>query len=166
MADPVTVSVDLLKEIEPALLIEAKVSGRHEINIWGDGTQTRSFMYIDDCIKGTQLIAHSEIAQPINLGSSELVTIDQLVDLAEEIAGVRLKRIYNLSAPRGVHGRNSDNSMIVEKLGWEPSIRLRDGLKRTYRWIEDQIAGGAQAGEMGLLYRTGDVDERRTAAKG
>lgn len=137
-------------------VIQAKLSGRHEINIWGDGTQSRSFMYIDDCIKGTQLIANSEIAQPINLGSSELVTINQLVDLAEEIAGIKLKRIYNMSAPKGVNGRNSDNSMIVEKLGWEPSIRLRDGLERTYHWIEDQIAVSAKIGEM----------ERRTGSNG
>jgi GDP-D-mannose 3',5'-epimerase len=145
-------------------VIEAKLSGKHEISIWGDGTQARSFMYIDDCIKGTQLVAHSEIAQPINLGSSELVTIDQLVDLDEEIAGIKLKRIYNLSAPRGVQGRNSDNSMIVERLGWEPSIRLRDGLERTYRWIEAEMVVGAQPGEMGSLCCTRDVDERRTGS--
>jgi GDP-D-mannose 3', 5'-epimerase len=120
-------------------VIEAKLSGRHEIEIWGDGRQTRSFMYIDDCIKGTQLIAHSEIDEPINLGSSEVVTINQLVDIVEEIAGIKLKRTYNLSAPKGVNGRNSDNTMIIEKLGWQPSIRLRDGLERTYRWIEDQM---------------------------
>jgi GDP-D-mannose 3',5'-epimerase len=109
-------------------VIEAKLSGSHEINIWGNGSQSRSFMYIDDCIKGTQLIANSEIAQPINLGSSERVTINQLVDLVEEIADIKLKRIYNRNAPKGVNGRNSDNSMIVGKLGWEPSICLRAGL--------------------------------------
>jgi GDP-D-mannose 3',5'-epimerase len=147
-------------------VIEAKLSGRREIDIWGDGSQSRSFMYIDDCIKGTQLIANSDIAQPINLGSSELVTINQLVDLAEELAGIKLKRIYNRSAPKGVNGRNSDNSMIVEKLGWEPAIRLRDGLERTYRWIEHQIAIGAKAGEMGLLHRNRDIDELRTGSNG
>jgi nucleoside-diphosphate-sugar epimerase len=125
-------------------VIEAKNSGNLEINIWGDGKQTRSFMYIDDCVKGTQDIMESDIDEPINLGSSELVTINQLVDLAEEIGGVKLKRTYNLSAPKGVNGRNSDNTLILEKLGWEPSIKLRDGLERTYRWIEGEIAAGAK----------------------
>jgi GDP-D-mannose 3',5'-epimerase len=124
-------------------VIEAKLSGKHEIEIWGDGHQTRSFMYIDDCVKGTQMIAESDIDEPINLGSSELVTINQLVDLAEQIAGIRLKRTYDLSAPKGVNGRNSDNTMILRELGWEPSIRLRDGLERTYHWIESEIAVGA-----------------------
>jgi nucleoside-diphosphate-sugar epimerase len=125
-------------------VIEAKNSGVHEINIWGDGKQTRSFMYIDDCVKGTQMIMESEIDEPINLGSSELVTINQLVDIVEDIAGIRLKRSYDLNAPKGVNGRNSDNTMILERLGWEPSIRLRDGLERTYRWIEHEIATGAK----------------------
>ncbi|MGD0649204.1 MAG: NAD-dependent epimerase/dehydratase family protein [Acidobacteriaceae bacterium] len=125
-------------------VIEAKISGVHEINIWGDGKQTRSFMYIDDCVKGTEMIMESEIDEPINLGSSELVTINQLVDLAEDIAGIKLKRTYDLNAPKGVNGRNSDNTLIQEKLGWEPSIRLRDGLERTYRWIEQEIATGAK----------------------
>lgn len=121
-------------------VIEAKNSGADTIDIWGDGRQTRSFMYIDDCVKGTQRIMESDIDVPINLGSSELVTINQLVDMVEEIAGTRLKRKYNLSAPKGVNGRNSDNTMILEKLGWEPSIRLRDGMEKTYRWIEREIA--------------------------
>ena len=125
-------------------VIEAKNSGVHEINIWGDGKQTRSFMYIDDCVQGTQMIMESEIDEPINLGSSELVTINQLVDIVEDIAGIKLKRTYDLNAPKGVNGRNSDNTMILEKLGWEPSIRLRDGLERTYRWIEQEIAAGAK----------------------
>ena len=103
-------------------------------------------MYIDDCVEGTQRIMESEIDEPINLGSSELVTINQLVDVAEEIAGVRLKRRYNLHAPKGVNGRNSDNSMILERLGWEPSIRLRDGLEETYRWIEREIHAESLAG--------------------
>ena len=123
-------------------VLEAKQSGKHEINIWGDGKQTRSFMYIDDCVKGTQAIMESEIDEPINLGSSELVTINQLVDIVEDIAGIKLKRTYDLSAPKGVNGRNSDNTLIVEKLGWEPSIRLRDGLEKTYNWIEQEMAGG------------------------
>jgi len=125
-------------------VIEAKNSGRHEIEIWGDGNQTRSFMYIDDCVKGTRSIMGSKIDEPINLGSSELVTINQLVDIVEEIAGVKLKRNYNLSAPKGVNGRNSDNTLILEKLGWEPSTRLRDGMKRTYDWIAGEIASGAE----------------------
>jgi GDP-D-mannose 3',5'-epimerase len=125
-------------------VIQAKNSGVHEIDIWGDGKQTRSFMYIDDCVKGTEMIMESEIDEPINLGSSELVTINQLVDIAEDIAGIKLKRTYNLGAPKGVNGRNSDNTLILEKLGWEPSIRLRDGLERTYRWIEQEIATGAK----------------------
>jgi GDP-D-mannose 3',5'-epimerase len=124
-------------------VIEAKNSGRHEIEIWGDGNQTRSFTYIDDCLKGTFAIMESGIDEPINLGSSELVTINQLVEIVEEIAGVKLKRKYNLGAPKGVNGRNSDNTLILEKLGWEPSVRLRDGLKRTYDWIEGEIARGA-----------------------
>jgi GDP-D-mannose 3', 5'-epimerase len=119
-------------------VIQAKVSGRLEINIWGDGRRTRSFMYIDDCIKGTEAIIDSDILEPINLGSNELVTINQLVDMVQEIAGVRLKRSYDLSAPKGVNGRNSDNTMINRRLGWEPSIRLRDGLEKTYRWIHDE----------------------------
>jgi nucleoside-diphosphate-sugar epimerase len=118
-------------------VIQAKASGQHTIEIWGDGHQTRSFMYIDDCIRGTLAIAASDILDPINLGSSELVTINQLVDIAEEIGGVRLRRTYNLSAPKGVNGRNSDNTRIRQALGWEPSLRLRDGMERTYRWIHD-----------------------------
>jgi nucleoside-diphosphate-sugar epimerase len=126
-------------------VIEAKLTGAHEINIWGDGRQTRSFMYIDDCVEGTFRIMNSDIEEPVNLGSSELVTINQLVDIAEEIAGIRLRRTYDLSAPRGVNGRNSDNSMILERLGWEPSIRLRRGLAETYRWIERQMTEDAAA---------------------
>ncbi len=120
-------------------VIEAKLSGKHEIEIWGDGHQTRSFMYIDDCTYGTQAILESEIHEPINLGSSELVTINQLVDIAEEIGGVKLERRYKLDAPKGVNGRNSDNTLIQKYLGWEPSIRLRDGLAKTYAWIESEI---------------------------
>ncbi len=120
-------------------VIEAKLSGRHEIEIWGDGHQTRSFMYIDDCVKGTQSIMHSNILEPINLGSDELVTINGLVDIAENIAGIKLRRKYNLNAPKGVNGRNSDNTRIRKYLGWAPSIRLREGLEKTYAWIYDQV---------------------------
>ena len=119
-------------------VIEAKVSGRHEIEIWGSGNQTRSFMFIDDCITGIDLIMHSGIREPINLGSSEAVTINQLVDIAEEIAGVKLKRNYDLTAPKGVNGRNSDNTLIKKYLNWEPNTTLRAGLEATYRWIYDQ----------------------------
>ena len=124
-------------------VLEAKMSGKHEIEIWGDGKQTRSFMYIDDCTIGTQMFAEKDVVEPLNLGSSELVTINQLVDIAEEIAGVKLERKYNLSAPKGVNGRNSDNTRILELMGWEPSIRLKDGLAKTYAWIEEQMLVGA-----------------------
>jgi len=116
-------------------VIAAKISGKHEIEIWGDGTQTRSFMYIDDCVNGINRITHSDILEPINLGSSELVSINQLVDIAEEIAGIKLNRSYKLDAPRGVAGRNSDNTKIVSYLGWEPDTRLRVGMEKTYNWI-------------------------------
>jgi GDP-D-mannose 3', 5'-epimerase len=120
-------------------VIQAKLSGKHEIEIWGDGHQTRSFMYIDDCLKGTQSILNSDILEPINLGSSELVSINQLVDIVEDIAGIKLKRSYNLKAPKGVNGRNSDNALIKKYLGWEPSVRLRDGMEKTYAWIHEEI---------------------------
>jgi GDP-D-mannose 3',5'-epimerase len=120
-------------------VIEAKHSGNHQIEIWGDGHQTRSFMYIDDCVKGVEEIFESEIHEPINLGSSELVTINQLVDIVEECANIHLKRNYMLSAPKGVNGRNSDNTKIKEYLGWEPAIRLKDGIAKTYEWIERQM---------------------------
>ncbi len=121
-------------------VIEAKDTGKHEITIWGDGTQTRSFMYIDDCLKGIDMIMHTDalIATPINLGSSYLISINDLVSLAESIGGIKLQRHYDLTAPRGVAGRNSDNTFIQKMLGWEPAIPLRIGLKNTYRWIEQQ----------------------------
>jgi GDP-D-mannose 3',5'-epimerase len=121
-------------------VIEAKLSGRHEIEIWGDGEQTRSFMYIDDCVKGSQMLLHSEVAEPLNIGSDELVTINQLVDIVEGIAGVKLRRRYLLDAPKGVRGRNSDNTLIKAKMGWAPSITLQAGLEETYRWIHEQMA--------------------------
>lgn len=120
-------------------VLEAKLSGSHEIEIWGDGHQTRSFMYIDDCIRGSRMIMESDIHEPINLGSSELVTINQLVDIVEEFAGIKLTRNYNLNAPKGVNGRNSDNTLIQAHLGWEPSIALRNGLRKTYEWIRTQM---------------------------
>lgn len=132
------------REKAPAALcrkvIEAKDNGTYEIEIWGDGTQTRSFMYIDDCLYGIDRIMHCDelIATPINLGSSELVSINELVSLIEEIAGVKVRRRYKLDAPRGVAGRNSDNTFIKSVLGWEPSTPLREGLAKTYAWIESQ----------------------------
>jgi nucleoside-diphosphate-sugar epimerase len=120
-------------------VIQAKLSGKHEIEIWGDGTRTRSFMYIDDCLKGVQMLLASNVLEPINIGSSELVSVNQLVDMVEKIAGVKLKRSYDLSAPKGVRGRNSDNTLIQKLFGWEPSTRLYDGLEKTYAWIYDQM---------------------------
>ena len=122
-------------------VIEAKVSGKHEIEIWGDGNQTRSFMYISDCLKGIYMITESETwHDPINLGSAEGVTINQLVDVVEDIAGIKLKRRYNLDAPKGVNGRNSDNTLIKRSSADGTRHKLRDGLEKTYRWIYDQMA--------------------------
>jgi nucleoside-diphosphate-sugar epimerase len=121
-------------------IIEAKLSGDHNIEIWGDGEQTRSFMFIDDCIDGSIKLMNSDVSEPLNIGSRELVSINGLVDIVEGIAGIRLHRHFNLTAPQGVRGRNSDNTLILEKLGWEPSVSLRDGLEQTYRWIYDQVA--------------------------
>jgi len=131
-------------------VIEAKISGKHEIEIWGSGNQTRSFMFIDDCTEGIQKIMNSEILEPINLGSSEAVTINQLVDITEAIAGIKLKRNYDLSAPKGVNGRNSDNTLIKKYLGWEPSTQLRVGMEKTYRWIHDQYMA-RERGEAGVV---------------
>ena len=122
-------------------VIEAKDGGHHQINIWGDGSQTRSFLYIDDCLKGIDLITHCEelIATPVNLGSDYLVSINELVTLAEQIGGVELQREYDLSAPTGVAGRNSDNTFIESVLGWKPGYPLEKGLALTYEWIEQQF---------------------------
>lgn len=121
-------------------VIEAKLTGLNEIEIWGDGLQTRSFTFIEDCLKGTLLLLTGDYHDPLNVGSSELVSVNQLVDIVEDIAGVSLARRYNLEAPKGVRGRNSDNSLIQEVFGWEPSTRLLDGLEVTYRWIYDMMA--------------------------
>ena len=121
-------------------VIEAKDSGSGRIEIWGDGSQTRSFMYIDDCTLGIDRITHCDdlIATPINLGSNELIAVNDLVSLAEEIGGVKLRRDYNPDAPKGVAGRNSDNTMIQRILGWQPRTPFREGLAKTYAWIEQQ----------------------------
>ncbi len=120
-------------------VITAQMNGSNEIEIWGDGEQTRSFMYIDDCLIGTLGIMASDVTDPLNLGSDELVTINQLVDIVEDIAGVKLKRKYKLDAPKGVRGRNSDNTLIKARLGWAPSVKLRDGMEKTYRWIAKEL---------------------------
>ncbi len=118
----------------------AALTGDHTIEIWGDGEQTRSFTYIDDCLEGTLRLTASDVSEPLNIGSDQLVTINQLVDIVEGIAGVTLERRYKLDAPQGVRGRNSDNTLIRERLGWAPSITLEDGLAATYAWVHDQVA--------------------------
>ncbi|MES2597887.1 MAG: NAD-dependent epimerase/dehydratase family protein [Verrucomicrobiota bacterium] len=120
----------------------AKLNNRPEIDIWGTGEQTRSFMYITDCVYGTQMLTNSDYVEPINIGSAEMVSINQLVDIVEEIAGVKLHRTYQLDAPKGVAGRSSDNTLVQEVFNWEPSTRLRDGMEMTYAWIYDEIVKG------------------------
>lgn len=131
------------REKAPAALCRkvanAKRSGIETIEIWGDGEQTRSFTFIDDCVKGTIMLMESDIREPLNIGSSEMVSINRLVDIIQGIAGVELKRNYVLSAPKGVRGRNSDNSKILKLLSWEPRITLQEGLRKTYDWIDRQI---------------------------
>jgi nucleoside-diphosphate-sugar epimerase len=124
-------------------VIQAQLSGSGEIEIWGDGEQTRSFTYIDDCLAGTQRLMHSDVLEPLNIGSDQLVTINQLVDIVEGIADVKLRRKYKLDAPKGVRGRNSDNTLIQNKLGWAPSIRLEDGMRKTYEWIYGEMTTAA-----------------------
>jgi len=126
---------------------QAVLSGDREIEIWGDGEQTRGFMYVDDCVRGTELIATGRYPEPINLGSSQLVTINQLVDTVEAIAGVNLRRRYRLDAPQGVRGRNSDNTLIEQRFGWQPDTALADGMETTFAWIYDRLA----AREAGLV---------------
>ncbi|KAA1380760.1 NAD-dependent epimerase/dehydratase family protein [Aeromicrobium fastidiosum] len=132
------------REKAPAALsrkiAEAKLTGTHEIDVWGDGEQSRSFMFIDDCVRGTQEILAGDNVEPVNLGSSELVTINQMIGILEDIAGITVTKKHDLTAPQGVRGRNSDNTMFHEIYGWEPSISLRDGLEKTYAWIYDILA--------------------------
>jgi GDP-D-mannose 3', 5'-epimerase len=139
------------REKAPAALCrkvaKAALSGRHEIEVWGDGEQTRSFMYVDDCIEGTLRVTAGDSAVPVNVGSSELVTINQMISIIEQIAGITVKRNYKLDAPLGVRGRNSDNTMIREIYDWEPSISLADGLERTYGWIFDQLSSSGGTGQ-------------------
>lgn len=138
------------REKAPAALTRkvavAKIDNTNNIQIWGDGEQTRSFTYIEDCIKGTLLLMDSSIREPLNVGSDQMVSINEMVDILESIAGVNLARDYDLSAPKGVRGRNSDNSKISELLGWAPSISLEDGLKKTYDWVHDQIISQRRVG--------------------
>jgi GDP-D-mannose 3', 5'-epimerase len=124
---------------------QAKLSGDHEIEVWGDGEQTRSFTYISDCVHGTKALMASDRRDPVNLGSTELVTINQLIDIVEEIAGIKVSRDYHLSAPQGVRGRNSDNTQLEAALGWEPSVSLQDGMAQTYAWIYDRLAARVAA---------------------
>lgn len=128
----------------------AVLTGRHEIEIWGDGEQTRSFMFADDCVEGTLRLMRSDCAEPLNIGSAEMVSINQLVDIVEGIAGIKLKRNYNLSAPKGVRGRNSDNTLIQARLGWEPAISLRAGMARTYEWIHGELARKLKEGGLNV----------------
>lgn len=123
-------------------VIAAKLAGNKQIEIWGDGLQTRSFMFIDDCVHGINAIMNSDIVDPINLGSSEMVSIMQLVEMVEDIAGVKFEHTHNLGAPKGVRGRSSDNTLIQKLLGWQPSITLRQGMEKTYAWIYDQMKSG------------------------
>ena len=120
-------------------VIRAQLDGTLAIEIWGDGEQTRSFTYIDDCIEGTLRLMQSNVSEPLNIGSDQLVTINELVDIVERVAGVTLKRRYKLDAPKGVRGRNSDNSLIKERLNWAPAVRLEDGMRRTYEWIYEEM---------------------------
>ena len=120
----------------------AKMNNEKEIEVWGDGEQTRSFMYIDDCLVGTKKIFNSQLTDVYNLGSSEQVSINQLIDIIEQIADFKIERKYLLDKPKGVRGRSSDNTKIKSDLGWEPSIKLIDGLSKTYKWINEQIKSG------------------------
>jgi nucleoside-diphosphate-sugar epimerase len=120
---------------------QAKLSGTGEIEIWGDGEQTRSFTYIDDCLRGTELVMNGAFTDPVNVGSSEMVSINGLVDIVEEIAGVKLKRRYRLDAPLGVRGRNSDNALIESLFGWSPATPLKTGMKALYSWVHEQLKG-------------------------
>jgi nucleoside-diphosphate-sugar epimerase len=126
-------------------VIDGQMNGIKDITIWGDGLQTRSFMFIDDCIEGIQKIMYSDIKEPLNLGSSEMVSINELTDITEEIANYKMTRHYDLGAPKGVRGRNSDNTLILELLGWEPSISLHEGMTKTFNWIKGEMVAAKEA---------------------
>ncbi len=140
-------------------VIAAQLAGSDVIEIWGDGEQTRSFTYIDDTIDGIFRLLEGGVTEPINLGSSQLVTINQLVDIVEEIAGISLQRRYNLSAPQGVRGRNSDNTMILERLGWEPNTSLETGMATTYAWIREQMTGGIEDTPLSIALPTSALSD-------
>ena len=129
------------REKAPAAICRKVIETPHggDIEIWGDGSQTRSFLYIDECIEGVRRLMESDWSGPVNIGSDEMVTINQLVDTAETFNKKKLNRVYKLDAPTGVRGRNSDNKLIQEKLGWSPNCPLADGIEHTYNWIWDQI---------------------------
>lgn len=129
-------------------VIQAKLAGTHEIEIWGDGRQTRSFMYIDDCTRGILDFMQNDIKTPLNLGSAEMVSINELADITENIAGIKLDRRFKLDAPKGVRGRNSDNTLFREHMGWEPATPLREGMKRTYDWIYSQLTTSSGSARM------------------
>jgi nucleoside-diphosphate-sugar epimerase len=137
------------KEKAPAAICRkvALAPGGGEIEVWGDGKQTRSFMYVDDCVEGIYRIMRSDYPHPLNLGTDELVTVNELVDLVAEAAGKRITKRYDPSKPQGVRGRNSDNSRLREVLGWEPQISLSEGLVPTYRWIESELKSARRVPE-------------------
>ncbi|MBM3942620.1 MAG: NAD-dependent epimerase/dehydratase family protein [SAR202 cluster bacterium] len=136
------------QEKAPAAICRKVALADNDIEVWGDGEQTRSFMYVDDCVEGIYRITHSDHRKPMNLGTDELVTINQLVDMASGIAEKRVNKRHDLSRPQGVRGRNSDNSLIKQVLGWEPSIPLETGLRHTYQWIESELRRTGRLPEM------------------
>ena len=131
------------REKAPAALcrkiIEAKLSNKKEIDVWGDGEQSRSFLYIDDCVEGTETVFNKSYKDPLNIGSDEQVSINQMISMIEEIADYKVKKNYQLDKPLGVRGRSSDNTLAMEKIGWKPSYTLKQGLEKTYKWIYDQM---------------------------
>ncbi len=139
------------REKAPAAICRKVALAKHgdEIEVWGDGLQTRSFMYIDDCTEGVYRLMHSDYRQPLNLGTEQLVTIDGLVNMVCQTAAKTLKKWHNLEGPQGVRGRNSDNSRLRLVLGWEPSVSLKEGLAITYRWIEDQLINAGSIARVG-----------------
>jgi GDP-D-mannose 3', 5'-epimerase len=151
------------REKSPAAICRkvALASDGDEIEVWGDGQQTRSYCYIDDCVEGIYRLMRSDCRQPINLGQDRLITINELVDIVSTIAGKHLRRRHNLNAPQGVRGRNSDNTRLRDTLDWEPEISLEEGLRRTYRWIEAQVRAHPPGTHKTLAYSTPGVTESR-----
>ena len=144
------------REKAPAALcrkiINAKLSSNNTIDVWGDGEQTRSFMFIDDCIEGTKKLFFSEYSDPINIGSEEQVSINQMIDIIEEIAEIKLQRNYQLDKPLGVRGRSSNNDLARLKINWDTTTSLKDGLKKTYKWIFDEIKKGTKINKFSTGY--------------